>query len=109
LLIFPSYALATHAIFTPSLHDALPILDHAAHPESRVAGSGPCREDRKRKAQDRLWSGIALPERRTAKNRCPMHWDRRLVARRLRDRKSTRLNSSHQIISYAVFCLQKDE
>src|SRR5258708_11792380 len=26
-------------------------------------------------------------------------------ARTLRDRKSTRLNSSHQIISYAVFCL----
>src|SRR5258708_15421951 len=25
----------------------------------------------------------------------------------LRDRKSTRLNSSHQIISYAVFCLKK--
>src|SRR5207244_12610452 len=24
-----------------------------------------------------------------------------------RDRKSTRLNSSHQIISYAVFCLNK--
>src|SRR5258708_11200476 len=24
-----------------------------------------------------------------------------------RDRKSTRLNSSHQIISYAVFCLKK--
>src|SRR5207244_11465518 len=24
----------------------------------------------------------------------------------LRDRKSTRLNSSHQIISYAVFCLK---
>ena len=23
------------------------------------------------------------------------------------DRKSTRLNSSHQIISYAVFCLKK--
>src|SRR5258708_26308873 len=39
-----------------------------------------------------------------------------LVARRLEqgpalrmgaDRKSTRLNSSHQIISYAVFCLKK--
>src|SRR5258708_10562134 len=29
--------------------------------------------------------------------------DRRLP----RDRKSTRLNSSHQIISYAVFCLKK--
>src|SRR5207244_11458108 len=34
-----------------------------------------------------------------------------LAARRTgsscRDRKSTRLNSSHQIISYAVFCLKK--
>src|SRR5258708_9757401 len=26
---------------------------------------------------------------------------------RVSDRKSTRLNSSHQIISYAVFCLKK--
>src|SRR5207244_10599977 len=26
----------------------------------------------------------------------------------LKDRKSTRLNSSHQIISYAVFCLNKN-
>src|SRR5258708_31571186 len=25
----------------------------------------------------------------------------------IKDRKSTRLNSSHQIISYAVFCLKK--
>src|SRR5438552_4819467 len=34
---------------------------------------------------------------------------RAAAARRspLRDRKSTRLNSSHQIISYAVFCLKK--
>src|SRR6476660_10161095 len=31
---------------------------------------------------------------------------RRRAGRR-RDRKSTRLNSSHQIISYAVFCLKK--
>src|SRR5258708_10628363 len=30
-----------------------------------------------------------------------------LSAHQDRDRKSTRLNSSHQIISYAVFCLQK--
>src|SRR5258708_10387365 len=29
------------------------------------------------------------------------------LPRRSRDRKSTRLNSSHQIISYAVFCLKK--
>src|SRR5215216_2633200 len=32
---------------------------------------------------------------------------RRRPATRRRDRKSTRLNSSHQIISYAVFCLKK--
>src|SRR5207244_12296122 len=32
---------------------------------------------------------------------------RDLHARAGRDRKSTRLNSSHQIISYAVFCLKK--
>src|SRR5256885_3648853 len=29
------------------------------------------------------------------------------VADRIRDRKSTRLNSSHLVISYAVFCLKK--
>src|SRR5215216_6931203 len=33
---------------------------------------------------------------------------RRLTSRKAAvDRKSTRLNSSHQIISYAVFCLKK--
>src|SRR5258708_36649599 len=32
---------------------------------------------------------------------------RSIVDYRCRDRKSTRLNSSHQIISYAVFCLKK--
>src|SRR5438552_11523967 len=38
------------------------------------------------------------------------HFDRfrpELRPRAWRDRKSTRLNSSHQIISYAVFCLKK--
>src|SRR5258708_10348777 len=29
------------------------------------------------------------------------------VFKETKDRKSTRLNSSHQIISYAVFCLKK--
>src|SRR5258708_29515788 len=29
------------------------------------------------------------------------------LVREMVDRKSTRLNSSHQIISYAVFCLKK--
>src|SRR2546430_7154273 len=32
---------------------------------------------------------------------------RELVGRHRRDRKSTRLNSSHSQISYAVFCLKK--
>src|SRR5258708_26244893 len=36
-------------------------------------------------------------ESRPTKHKSP-HWG---------DRKSTRLNSSHQIISYAVFCLKK--
>src|SRR5437762_9919885 len=31
----------------------------------------------------------------------------RPIRRRTRDRKSTRLNSSHRCISYAVFCLKK--
>src|SRR5258708_20233661 len=35
-------------------------------------------------------------------SRCRWNWARGSV-----DRKSTRLNSSHQIISYAVFCLKK--
>src|SRR5438034_6581888 len=34
----------------------------------------------------------------------PRHWT--VV---LRDRKSTRLNSSHTVISYAVFCLKKKD
>src|SRR5437870_11434231 len=41
------------------------------------------------------------PGVRTASRRCP----RPLCGRR--DRKSTRLNSSHVAISYAVFCLKK--
>src|SRR5258708_8423813 len=34
----------------------------------------------------------------------PREWNKATAAE---DRKSTRLNSSHQIISYAVFCLKK--
>src|SRR5207248_7656307 len=37
-------------------------------------------------------------------NRLPQHFE--LLFER-RDRKSTRLNSSHRTISYAVFCLKK--
>src|SRR3712207_6877886 len=35
--------------------------------------------------------------------------DVRLGHRQVRDRKSTRLNSSHANISYAVFCLKKKQ
>ena len=37
-----------------------------------------------------------------------MQLERRIAYRRaMKDRKSTRLNSSHALISYAVFCLKK--
>src|SRR5256885_13306396 len=38
------------------------------------------------------------------------HWEVLLRARAIenQDRKSTRLNSSHLVISYAVFCLKKN-
>src|SRR5256885_6101558 len=35
------------------------------------------------------------------------HHSKLNVVRTFRDRKSTRLNSSHLVISYAVFCLKK--
>src|SRR5690625_7139148 len=67
---------ATTAIYTLSLHDALPIF---------------------RKL---------LAQRLTEPSRS--HLDhRRRPWRPYRDRKSTRLNSSHVAISYAVFCLKK--
>src|SRR5205809_7608681 len=81
-------ATATTKIYTLSLHDALPIYDSVCGDRAR-AGS---REE-------------AVKERRDRRPR---------VARghpdddpRRRDRKSTRLNSSHGYISYAVFCLKK--
>src|SRR5207244_12691946 len=56
-----------------------------------------------------------LTERRRRRGRHPDpdHLDGRpdgdvATARRVGDRKSTRLNSSHQIISYAVCCLIKN-
>src|SRR5207244_12359274 len=42
-------------------------------------------------------------------NPCGTHvdvWGREEISPSPTDRKSTRLNSSHQIISYAVFCLK---
>src|SRR5256885_6516525 len=34
-------------------------------------------------------------------------WDLEIIRKHTQDRKSTRLNSSHLVISYAVFCLKK--
>src|SRR5947199_3237297 len=75
---------ATTEIYTLSLHDA--------HPISRYRVAAP-REGRARSAYDRAH----LAEWRY--RRSP-HADGL-------DRKSTRLNSSHLGISYAVFCLKK--
>src|SRR2546430_12819898 len=75
---------ATTEIYTLSLHDALPI-------SSRRTSSRP----------DRSCGGRAA--RRTAR-RVP---SAPAAARTTGDRKSTRLNSSHSQISYAVFCLKK--
>src|SRR5258708_11066323 len=70
---------------------------------------------RSRSTAERLWPARSrghLDERnvdsaRTAQRvRHPQGFDRRRGSKD-RDRKSTRLNSSHQIISYAVFCLKK--
>src|SRR2546430_7750291 len=47
---------------------------------------------------------------RAQRREAPIHHRAKLVAERFQsreDRKSTRLNSSHSQISYAVFCLKK--
>src|ERR1039457_2775369 len=50
---------------------------------------------------------IGMVVSRTAfASRCYMHFAWQMEGL---DRKSTRLNSSHLVISYAVFCLKKDE
>src|SRR3712207_7772886 len=78
---------ATTEIYTLSLHDALPISANGLPPVGPRAGAGPARGSRPRRGGD----DDARPER-------PL---------RQPDRKSTRLNSSHANISYAVFCLKK--
>src|SRR5258708_453588 len=81
---------ATTEIYTLSLHDALPIC------RARRAAPGA--------SLDRCCAGCALqrPSASSAQRHDTVAW-----TLELRDRKSTRLNSSHQIISYAVFCLKK--
>src|SRR5258708_26904485 len=76
---------ATTEIYTLSLHDALPIFG-LLQQASALLHSGPRFADKKR-----------------GRFQCAQTLD---LGAQL-DRKSTRLNSSHQIISYAVFCLKK--
>src|SRR5258708_39864162 len=84
---------ATTEIYTLSLHDALPIFF------GPVITPGAC-----------FWSGdytgglLTSPPVYSRGANCSLG-SRGMMS--TRDRKSTRLNSSHQIISYAVFCLKK--
>src|SRR5256885_12210543 len=79
---------ATTEIYTLSLHDALPI--------SRRAGNA-CLLPHCREFHD---LGVGPPA-------CSLGHPAERHRAGNPDRKSTRLNSSHLVISYAVFCLKK--
>src|SRR5699024_11382662 len=96
---------STSAINTLSLHDALPILEVGAHTRSHPHLTQ-CNDTQ---LHDELEGGKAALEDvlgAVVTQFCyPYGYlDERVVAA---DRKSTRLNSSHVSISYAVFCLKK--
>src|SRR5207302_9117614 len=57
--------------------------------------------------QDRLRLGIAEADVELEYLRAPAGQHQPRVQHAMEDRKSTRLNSSHVKISYAVFCLKK--
>src|SRR3712207_8024775 len=82
---------ATTEIYTLSLHDALPIYLAGA----RIAQT-------QNDAQTRQQEQRVIAEVRNAVQAVET-----ARLRVLTDRKSTRLNSSHANISYAVFCLKK--
>src|SRR3712207_8440956 len=88
---------ATTEIYTLSLHDALPIfLARADAVRQRHALGGGGRLIEQGRVRD-VHAGEVLHHR--------LEIQQRLEA----DRKSTRLNSSHANISYAVFCLKKKQ
>src|SRR3712207_8909004 len=91
---------ATTEIYTLSLHDALPILG-VAFINSRVSEFSLPLPVSRIAASFLQASGVA--DRASGKD-SPL--TRTIVSISL-DRKSTRLNSSHANISYAVFCLKK--
>src|SRR5207248_10812783 len=107
-----SAVLCTHpahtVLYTLSLHDALPILVHE-RARDRHALLLAARElvgqrvHPLREPDEVEHLGHLAADRRLA---LALHLER--VGDVLgRDRKSTRLNSSHRTISYAVFCLKK--
>src|SRR5439155_27012135 len=86
-------------IYTLSLHDALPIF-------ARRAAARVDHRSRRRRGGPRLAAPLRGPHR-SPRERGREGGDSRRGRTRRRDRKSTRLNSSHVAISYAVFCLKK--
>src|SRR5690554_7416113 len=88
----------TTATYTLSLHDALPIL-------CRPACARPGRDRTASRQSAEAPEGVLRGMGRAAHHRHPLGG--RAGPHRRRDRKSTRLNSSHVRISYAVFCLKK--
>src|SRR5690606_41565166 len=96
---------ATSYIVTLSLHDALPISGRLLHPGpgSRPAGTAVlCGRRAAGRGQQRH---PLLPGGPAPAAAADVHPARGDAAGQ--DRKSTRLNSSHVKISYAVFCLEK--
>src|SRR2546426_6932733 len=85
---------ATTEIYTLSLHDALPIYPGGGPGVSALPIYGDKGEGR---GTLRAPAGVSALERTSPFSPLP----------RISDRKSTRLNSSHLVISYAVFCLKK--
>src|SRR5690606_40811594 len=75
---------------------------------SSATTKGSCVDPSRHHGPARLWQGHAGSSARRGLRR-PRDLDRRHLPRQHqgRDRKSTRLNSSHVKISYAVFCLKK--
>src|SRR3712207_8476582 len=66
---------------------------------------GETRNAKRRKAQPKVVDLMAALEQSLASARA--EGDKKPAGRAKKDRKSTRLNSSHANISYAVFCLKK--
>src|SRR5688572_31290757 len=88
-----------------SLHDALPISQQRDHERRSRHHADLASDDRPHEL-----ALVALAERRhglAALQAAPVELGLRRDYSQLLDRKSTRLNSSHSQISYAVFCLKK--